>query len=88
MILHVLSDENHSYNLATCRAESYRSVSIASCLSFSLLNTMREQELSDEEKDTEILCNKYESIIIAGDEQGKTKNNTGDFKIVEAKTCQ
>lgn len=41
-----------------------------------------------QEKDIEILCNKYESSIPAGEEQGKTKNDTVDFKIVEAKTCQ
>ena len=40
------------------------------------------------EKDIQILCNKYESSIPAGEEQGKTKNNTVNFKIVEAKTCQ
>lgn len=29
-----------------------------------------------------------ESSIPAGEEQGETKNNTVDLKIVEAKTCR
>lgn len=41
-----------------------------------------------QKKDVQILCNKYESSKPAGEEQGKTKNNTVNFKIVEAKACQ
>lgn len=38
-----------------------------------------------QKKDIQVLCDKYESSKPAGEEQGKTKNNTVDFKIVEAR---
>ena len=52
---------------------------------------MRKQENKSwvmQKKDVQILCNKYESSKPAGEEQGKTKNNIVNFKIVEAKACQ
>lgn len=57
----------------------------------SRLNTMNKQGNKSwvtQEKDIQILCSQYESSAPAGEEQRETKNDTVDFKIVEAKTCQ
>lgn len=53
-------------------------------------NTMNKQVNKSwvtQQKDTKVLCNKYESSIPAGEEQHETKNNTVNLKTVGAKTC-